>query len=322
MQEIQRKSTPARVALPHLPAAVFQHPLDKQATENLKKIKGFEWIVEKIIDYGFERIEYIRNIGGAVRIGPGQMPKHYAMLQECCRILDVEEPELYVMQGGVNAYTSGHRNPFIVLQTGLLELLEDDEEVMAVIAHELGHIKCEHVLYKTMARNINALVDALGRATLGIGSLFGTGFEMALLAWDRRSELSADRASMLVIQKKKPCIMMLMKLAGGTVRCLEEMSFEQFLNQARTYKEGMDNKLASRFYRFLVTMSQNHPFPVERARALDEWFDSEEYKNILTGKYYPDSLPAENITCPSCGKNITQQNARFCLSCGAPLLPH
>lgn len=86
-----------RVPLKNLPATAFQHPLDRQATENLKKIKGFDWLVGKFIEYGFERIDYITHIGGGIRVGPRQMSKHYAMLRECCDLLDVAEPEFYVM---------------------------------------------------------------------------------------------------------------------------------------------------------------------------------------------------------------------------------
>lgn len=160
---------PKRIPLKGLTANTFQHPLDRQATENLKRLKGFDWLVGKFVEYGIERIEYVKHIGGGVRVGPKQMAKQYAMLQESCFILDVPEPEMYVMQGGVNAYTSGHNHPFIVLETGLLELMEDDDEVMAVIAHELGHVKCGHILYSTMARGIKPLLELVGKATLGAG---------------------------------------------------------------------------------------------------------------------------------------------------------
>src|SRR5262245_44368513 len=66
------------------------------------------------------------------RIGPKQMSRHYAMVRECCAILDVSEPELYAQQCSVNAYTSGHTHPFMIVETGLLEMI-DDGEVMAVI---------------------------------------------------------------------------------------------------------------------------------------------------------------------------------------------
>lgn len=306
-----------RVPLKALPAEAFQHPLDRQAAAHLSKIKGFDWLVKKFLEYGFERIEHVTHIGGGIRVGPKQMSKHYAMLRECCEVLDVPEPELYIIQDDVNAYTVGHKHPLIVLQTGLLELMDDDE-VMAVIAHELGHIKCGHVLYKTMARGIKPLIEMAGKATLGIGSVVGAGVEAALLAWDRRSELSADRAALLAMQNAQPCISMLMKLAGGTTRHVEWLDTEQFLNQARAYKEGLDQSMTDRFYRFIVNMSADHPFAVERARMLDEWVGSNEYADILLGKYATLAVPAKVRLCPTCGWQAGPEDM-FCFTDGTPL---
>src|SRR5262249_16740521 len=153
--------------------------------------------------------------------------------------------------GGVNAFTSGHNNPFIVLQTELLEVM-DDNEVMGVIAHELGHIKCGHVLYKMMARGIRPLIELLSSMTMGIGGLVSMGIEVALFMWDRRTELSSDRAALLALQDVRPCVTMLMKLAGGTKRHSAELSAEQFLNQARAYKEGLDQSMLDKLYRFMA----------------------------------------------------------------------
>lgn len=308
---------PTRTPLKGLPSSAFQHPLDRQATANLKKLKGFDWLVGKFIEYGFERIDYITHIGSGIRVGPRQMALHYGMLRECCDVLDIAEPELYVMEGGVNAYTSGHNHPFIILGTGLLELMDDDE-VMAVIAHELGHIKCGHVLYKMMVRGIQPLIEMAG----AIGKVAGVGIEAGLSAWDRRSELSADRAALLAMQNVHPCVTMLMKIAGGTNRHVQSLDPAQFLNQARAYQEGLDQKTSDRFYRFLANMGSTHPFPVARARALDEWADSSEYHDILAGKW-PKSLPAPVLakTCPTCGAQWPMEE-RFCGKDGTPLAVH
>ena len=309
---------PKRAPFKGLPASAFQHPMDRQATESLKKMKGFDWLVKKYIEYGIERMEYVNNIGGAIRIGPRQMQKHYEMLLECCSILDVPEPELYVSTGGVNAYTSGHNNPFIVLQTELLEIM-DDNEVMGVIAHELGHIKCGHVLYKMMARGIRPLIELLSSMTMGIGGLVSVGIEVALFMWDRRTELSSDRAALLVLQDVRPCVTMLMNLAGGTKRHAAELSAEQFLNQARAYKEGLDQSMLDKLYRFMANSNYSHPFPVERARFIDEWANSPEYNNILAGNY-PSAAPIVGAgTCPACNQPA-QQGMKFCFYCGTPVV--
>jgi Zn-dependent protease with chaperone function len=192
---------------------------------------------------------------------------------------------------------------------------------MAVIAHELGHIKCGHVLCKTMARGIKPLIEVVSKATLGFGSIVGAGIEAGLSAWDRRSELSADRAALLVMQEARPCVAMLMKLAGGTVRHVEALDTEQFLNQARAYKEGLDQKMADRFFRFIANMGTSHPFAVERARTLDEWVGSPEYNSILAGDYSSTHLPVKVKLCPKCGwqGDVTD---RFCFNDGTPLPIH
>jgi Zn-dependent protease with chaperone function len=311
--------TPISVRRPlkGLAAGGFQHPSDRQAIEALQKIRGFEFVVGKFVEYGVERVEYIRNMGGSIRVGPRQMPQLYGMLLEACKILDVEEPELYVQVGDMNAYTSGHNAPFIVLQTAVIELMEDDE-VFAIMAHELGHIKCGHVLYKAMARMIGPFLEMLGELTFGLGKLIGAGFEAALLAWDRCSELSADRAALLATQDPGPCIRMLMKLAGGNQRLASQLDAEQFLNQSRAYKEGMDQKLADRFYRFIVSRNLSHPFSVERARALDEWASTPGYRAILEGNA-PIASPVVVATCPTCSQS-NPVTAKFCGACGTPLL--
>jgi len=306
-----------RVQLKGLGASAFQHPLDKHATNALKAIKGFDWLAAKFLEYGFERIQYATNISSNIRVGPKQLPKLYNMMLECCSILDMPEPELYVAQGGVNAHTSGHTNPYIVIETGLLNVM-DESEVMGVIAHELGHIKCGHVLYWTMANMAAPLFAMLGEMTMGIGKIVGKGIVGALLAWQSKSEFSADRAALLVMQNARPCISMLMKLSGGNSGWGEQLDVAQFLKQARAYHEGMDQSLLDRMYRALSAMGTTHPACVERARHLDEWAVCSEYKDIIAGRV-PDTTALTNMQlCPGCGHQV-ETGVKFCPHCTTPL---
>src|SRR6185369_8394047 len=132
-----------------------------------------------------------------------------------CKFLGVDEPELYVHLDPVpNAFTYGHTHPFIVLSSGLVDML-DDEERFFIIAHELGHIKAGHVLYTIIARNIAEIISILGQNTLGVGLLLGQSLVVALHDWYRKAELTADRAGLLCVQDIDPCIRVFMKLAGG-----------------------------------------------------------------------------------------------------------
>lgn len=275
-----------RVTFPELDVSAFQHPQDREATENLRRIFGFERVVAKFIELRYERLLYLFNIGSAVRVGEDQYPRLHKMLVEACAILDVPQPELYVSHNPVaNAFTFGHNKPYMMLFSGLLDLLDDDE-VFAVVGHELGHIKCGHVLYNTMAALIRDVIMIVSQFTLGVGRVVGASIEAGLMEWRRRSELSADRASLLVVQEPRVVLSLLTKLAGGGHRLMSELNVDAFVAQARAFHESGEGDGLDEFYRVLADFSQgNHPFTVERARLLDEWARSDDYAAILRGEY-------------------------------------
>jgi Zn-dependent protease with chaperone function len=255
---------------PNLVAKDFQHPYDVAATEALKAVPGLDKVIAKIMEYSLERVFYLENIACSVRVTPRMFGRLYRSLGWGCQILDLEDPELYVTLDPVpNAYTYGHTRPFVVLTSGLVDML-DDEECFFVIAHELGHIKAAHVLYTIMARNISTLVTIIGQATLGLGSLLGQGLVTALHDWYRKAELTSDRAGLLCVQELDPCIRVFMKMAGGASRLYTEMDHEEFLQQIRAYEDA-DELLLNKAYKGLLTMYRTHPLPILRAQELDAW---------------------------------------------------
>ena len=217
-----------RRRFPGLDPMALQHPYDRAALSALQKVPGLDILVRKFIELLPERVAYIHNVAQTIRVSPVQCPQLYILLQEACAILDVAEPELYVAQMPTpNAYTSGCERPYIVVTTGLLDLLNENE-ILATIAHELGHIKCGHVLYKTMARCISLLLNLIGKMTLGLGELVGMSLEAALLEWDRMAEFTADRAAALVAQDSQVMLSLMMKLAGGTLFQRDQMDANEF----------------------------------------------------------------------------------------------
>lgn len=255
---------------PGLEARDFQHPDDLTATSALQAIPGLDTLVARVLEYGFERVQYLENLASNVRVTPRMFGRLHRALTWGCKILGVDEPEMYVQLDPVpNAFTFGHTRPFIVLSSGLVDML-DDEERFFVIAHELGHIKAGHVLYTVLARNIAAVVNLIGQATLGLGALLGQGLVLALHDWYRKSELTADRAGLLCVQDMNPAIRTFMKLAGGASRLYAEMDQDEFVRQIREYEDA-DRSGLNRAYKQLITAFRTHPFPILRAKELDEW---------------------------------------------------
>jgi len=129
-----------------LKADDFRHPLDLQATNTLKQLPGLDLTVRSLLGSVAEEFFYLNNIGASVQINEQQLPDLHQLLLEACQILDLEPPQLYLQQNPTpNAYTFAMRGkkPFMVLHTSLVEMLTPPE-IQAVMAHELGHLKCEH----------------------------------------------------------------------------------------------------------------------------------------------------------------------------------
>eukprot|EP00879_Flechtneria_rotunda_P030347 GHRR01032970.1.p1 GENE.GHRR01032970.1~~GHRR01032970.1.p1 ORF type:complete len:241 (+),score=93.90 GHRR01032970.1:1065-1787(+) len=224
----------------------------------------------------------------------------------------MDPPELYVRQNPMpNAYTlaiSG-RKPFIVVHTSLLELLTP-RELQAVIAHELGHLKCNHGLWLTIA-------NVLASGTVSILPLITGTVEDALLRWLRAAELTCDRAALLVAQDAKVVIGALMKLAGGTPAYGHELNVEAFLQQARSYEEVTNSSMLGWYLRNAQTRALSHPLPVMRAREIDRWSQSSQYKSLLARnkQYTVSSSSSSNSSTvtggSSDGSSSTTINVQF-----------
>ncbi|MBC7930077.1 MAG: M48 family metallopeptidase [Rubrivivax sp.] len=262
----------------------YVHPLDSRALAALKTIPGIDTALKKLLEVTGESAIRVIFTASAVKVTPKQCPDLYAKLQVACTTLGVDMPELFVQQNPiVNAFTGGVKHPVIVLHSQLIERL-NDEEVLAVIAHEVGHIHAEHVLYLTAARLLEALANvAIAAAPIAglVAQLLSATMRTALLAWARRAELSCDRAALLVTQDVDVIGRTMMKLCGGTYA--SRVDYEQFLVQARDFQKNYDEKALDRFWADIINAGLTHPFPVWRVSEILQWVESGEYERLLNG---------------------------------------
>lgn len=256
----------------------FRHPLDLEATQTLRQIPGLDLLIRSLLGGIAEQFFYLENIASSVLVSDKQLPQLHKLLLEACQILDLEPPQLYVRQHPVpNAYTFAMRGkqPFIVLHTSLIDLLTP-EETQAVIAHELGHLKCEHSVYLTLA---NLLVLAAGQLT-PLGGALAQSLQTQLLQWVRCAEFTCDRAALLVSQNPRVVASVLMKLSGGSPTLAPQLNLDAFLEQARSYEEISTDEVGQ-MLRQLQTAQLTHPVPVLRAKEIDRWAGSQEYQSLL-----------------------------------------
>lgn len=261
-----------------LKADQFRHPLDLEATNALKQLPGMDFWVRQLLGQLGEQFFLLENLASSVLVGEQQLPHLHQLLLDACNVLDLEPPQLYVRQHPVpNAYTFAMRGrqPFIVLHTSLIDLLTP-EEIKAVIGHELGHLKCEHGVYLTLA---NLIVLAAGQLS-PIGGLMVQNLQAQLLEWLRCAEFTCDRAALLATQDSNVVISVLMKLAGGSPTLAPQLNIKAFLDQARAY-DDISNSQLGELLRQAQTAQLSHPVPVLRAREIDRWASGKIYQALV-----------------------------------------
>lgn len=299
-----------RKRFPRLSSAAFEHPADRAALDVVKKIPLLDNIFAKLIELGAERILRVQLMGRAVHVTNKQCPKIYKLFREACDILDMPEPDLFIISNPVpNAFTLGFERPLIVLHSGIIDLLTE-EELMAVLGHELGHVKAGHTLYKTIAYFLLRMMEMI----FGLGGVAQFGLAVALYDWSRKSELTADRAEMLVAQNLDTCIRVNMKLAGGSWSIYEQMDPDEFLRQAENY-EDLDYSTLNKVYKLLQELFLTHPLPVYRAKEVKAWAEGKAYKEIMEGRYPTKDEDIGLRECPHCGAKVSP-SFFFCPDCG------
>ena len=276
---------------PGISRDAFRHPLDQQAEAALRAVPGFDLVARKFVEFMYERPQFVSLMGNNVQVGPQQYATLYQWFRACVQALDVQpEPTLFVAQNPqVNSYAIGEEHPCIVINTGLLDLLSDDE-IRTVMAHELGHVKCGHTTLTQMAIWAMNTATVIGELTFGIGNVISTGLIYAFYEWRRMAELSCDRAALLVTDDWQLVGHTMMRVGGGSNRFAHELNFAAFEAQAEDYK-NLDEDGLSQVYKFLLYNGTgqgpmlSHPFPVDRLSYLKTWASSEEYEQIKAGNY-------------------------------------
>ena len=258
----------------------FRHPLDKQATQALKQLPGLDVAVRSLLGPMGEQFFYLENIAASVLVGPNQLPHIYQLLVEACEVLDLEVPQLYIKQHPVpNAYTFAMRGkrPFVVVHTSLIELLSE-AELQAVIGHELGHLKCDHGVYLTLANLLT-----LATSQLPFGSVLMQSWQSQIMEWVRCAEFTCDRAALLATQNARTVASVLMKLSGGSPTLSPQLNLDAFIEQAKSYDAISESEIGEMLKR-LKTDELSHPVPVLRAREISRWAATPTYQSLLESR--------------------------------------
>ncbi|WP_424188517.1 M48 family metallopeptidase [Actinokineospora sp. G85] len=282
-----------RVRFARISPRAYEHPADRGAMATLRAVPGVSDVLKGVAGLFSERGERLMALASAIRVGERQYPKIEQLRQESAQILDLDVvPKVYVQRSPVaNAMAVGIDEPFIVLNTALVEAL-DTESLRFVIGHEMGHILSGHAVLSTLLQrllHIQGAVSFIPAGALGLRAVIA-----ALREWYRKAELTSDRAGLLVSQDPAAALRAHIYLAGGTD--LTQIDIPSFLEQASEY-EGTED-LRDSIHKFRNVESMTHPLAVVRAAQLQRWAASEDYRSILAGDYQrrEEDTPTSNFS--------------------------
>lgn len=222
----------------------------------------------------------------AVEIDPDNAPEFYEIVARLAEAADLPMPAVYMIDSPQpNAFATG-RNPenaAVAASSGLLEKLST-EEIAAVMAHELAHIKNRDTLTMTITATLAGAISMIGNFamfTRGSGSrrtgMLGTIIAIVVapfaaglvqMAISRAREYAADRGSAEICGHPEWLASALQQIAGYSKKIRNETaernpaSAHMFIINPLTQNRG--DKLFS-----------THPATENRVAALealaDEW---------------------------------------------------
>lgn len=287
-----------------IPYSYFVHPEDEKALNAMKAVPGFETIVKKFLKVGYETMLHGVNMASKIQLSEKQLPELYHRVTRICDKFGLAYPEVYLeMSPFPNAYTFGDTQIFMVLTSALFDYLDDDE-IDSVIAHEAGHILCHHILYHTIG-------EFLRTGMTGILGDIAEPLKLALYYWERKSELSADRAAALICGVDT-VVRTQLRLSGGPKSLTSKVDIEEWAEQAERYEVIRNGNTWNKILQVGAVMSLDHPFSAVRVREVLNWAKSNEFNIAMS------ISSGDNRICPHCHKPV-QNDWKFCKHCGEKL---
>jgi Zn-dependent protease with chaperone function len=255
---------------------LYAHPVDGWIirTLNATPVKSvMNKALDVLVSYQFGYV-----LASSIFIDDRSFPDIFEILAHCSKVLGIPIPHAVTRHdiNLFNAYTAGtDEYAFINVSSALCKHFSY-EEASFVVGHECGHIASRHMVYHTLASALtNSALGQLG----AIGTVLRLTAGIPLMAWSRRSEVTADRAGLLCCGDIAVAERSLLRLVTGLADA-DRVDMEDLLRRS---KEVQDYHTLSKIQEFTST----HPLIPKRIEALRLFANSEPYYT-LSGKPKPE----------------------------------
>jgi len=175
---------------------------------------------------------------GAKIVSESEAPKLHQIVSRLCANADLPMPRIAIVKTSMpNAFATGRnqKNAVVAVTAGIMERL-DNNELEAVLAHELTHVKNRDMMVMTIATFLSSMAQILvqwlpfmggGSRDRDSGSNFLVLFLVSLVVWivsfilirtlSRYREFAADRGSAILTGHPSHLVSALKKISGFRV---------------------------------------------------------------------------------------------------------
>jgi len=222
-------------------------------------------------------------LGTAVKVNDQQYPRVFAAAKRAGAALHVRVPVVFAApSSSIRVKVLGTEDsPHLIVNLELAEKLTDDE-LVAAIGHELGHVQNGHILYATALHYLTSSAAFFVRWVVQPAI-------MTLQAWSRRAEVTCDRAALLALRDENKTLEALVKLELGLDKNTA-FNAEEYLKSQPDPKKGIGR---------YAELFRSHPYVPKRVQALRLFAASALYANV-TGKD-----PAGKASLPDVDKQVS-----------------
>ena len=223
-----------------------------------------------------EAYNEVENQGEGINITEESLPQMYQELVRSCEVLGIKDIPAYSTDWfyGPYHFSNGETHRRIVMMSGSADLFTE-AEMAFVLGHELGHMACGHKPYHMILETFYMpfVNDAAFKAWASI-------IKLPLLEWYRISDYTADRMGLLCCQDINSALSTMIKKAGLPKKCYSSIKIESFIEQARHFDADLTGTM-DKVVKILSIRSAEFPWLVVRAGKLLEWYESDEYRQII-----------------------------------------
>ena len=204
---------------------------------------------------------------GAKVVSREQFPQLHEIVERLVQRSNLPKPKIAVVNTRMpNAFATGksHKSSLVAVTTGLMDILDYDE-LEAVLAHELTHIKSRDVLVLTLASLFSIVASFLMRYAL-FGAMFGGGGG-GYGGYGGRSRNNAG-ASMLIIVAVAVVTWIISFIITRAISRYREFAADRGSAQMT----GKPMELASALTKISGSMRQVPPQQHQRFQSLNAFF--------------------------------------------------